>query len=394
MPTRHPRKLPLCHVEHLRCARATSLAAALLFFTLAGCGAPGEPVPPSPPIPVAVTDLTARQSGDGVELTFTLPTKTVAGDRLTSQPAIEILRGGAISNGTPDKNSFRVVYTVPGALVANYVFEGHVKFVDPVAPSETAAHPGGTLFYVVRTRAAKKRSSADSNIVPVKMFSVAEPIGQIQTRVTETSIELNWPAPTRTSGGQSLLQLSGYHVYRGELDPASAAAASTDLSKARWKTPLLLLASPTENSYNDVSFEFGKTYLYVVRSVVIADGNPLESSDSTPAIVTPRDTFPPAAPQNFVAAVVPGSAPGSAVVDLSWGINLETDLAGYRVYRSEQQGTRGELVTPQLLLAPAYRDTSVVPGHRYWYTVTALDRASNESASSTAVAVDVTVPSS
>ena len=28
-------------------------------------------------------------------------------------------------------------------------------------------------------------------------------------------------------------------------------------------------------------------------------------------------------------------------MDLSWSINVEADLAGYRVYRSEQQGNAG-----------------------------------------------------
>jgi fibronectin type 3 domain-containing protein len=92
--------------------------------------------------------------------------------------------------------------------------------------------------------------------------------------------------------------------------------------------------------------------------------------------------------------LLPGSAPGAALVDLSWSINLETDLAGYRVYRSEQEGTRGQLLAPDLLPTPAVRDTSVEPGHRYWYTVTAVDRTGNESAPSAAVVVDVTQPSS
>ena len=70
------------------------------------------------------------------------------------------------------------------------------------------------------------------------------------------------------------------------------------------------------------------------------------------------------------------------------------DLAGYRVYRSEQEETPGQLVTPDLLLSPAYRDTSVAANHRYWYTVTAVDRAGNESAPSAPVVVDVTQPSS
>jgi hypothetical protein len=108
--------------------------------------------------------------------------------------------------------------------------------------------------------------------------------------------------------------------------------------------------------------------------------------------VTPRDIFPPAVPQGLVAALLPGSTPGTVLVDLSWSINLEPDLAGYRVYRSEQEGTRGQLVTPDLLLTPAVRDNSVEPGHRYWYTVTAVDRAGNESPPCAPAGVEVTKP--
>jgi fibronectin type 3 domain-containing protein len=80
-------------------------------------------------------------------------------------------------------------------------------------------------------------------------------------------------------------------------------------------------------------------------------------------------------------------------VELSWSINVEPDLAGYRVYRSEQEGARGALLTPELLPSPAYRDNSVQSGQRYWYTVTAVDRSGNESAPSLAVAVEVAQPS-
>jgi len=109
--------------------------------------------------------------------------------------------------------------------------------------------------------------------------------------------------------------------------------------------------------------------------------------------VTPHDTFPPAPPQGLVAALLPGLAPSTVFVDLSWSINLETDLAGYRVYRSEQEGIRGQLVTPELLPTPAVRDRSVQPGHRYWYTATAVDRAGNESEPGAPVVVEVAQPS-
>src|ERR1700722_1888201 len=393
MELRNLRNAAVREMEGARSASFAFLVLALASLGGAGCGAHGEPIPPSPPVPVATSDLTAQQAGDGVQLIFTLPVKTVAGDRLLSPPAVQVVRGLPKADGSPDAKSFRVVYTIPGALVENYVAEGRVKFIDPVAPAETRAHPGGSLVYVVRTRAAKKRASANSNAVTVRMYPVAEAIASLEARVTENAVELSWTAPTRTSGGDPLSGFSGYRIYRGELDPATAEAASSDLSKAKWKSPLVLLSGSDEGAYRDTLFDFGKTYAYVVRSVVLVEGHPLESQDSDSAIVAPRDTFPPAAPQNLVVAALSGATPGSVLADLSWSINLETDLAGYRVYRTEEQNTRGVLLTPDLLLAPAYRDTSVEPGHRYWYSVTAVDRAGNESDAGAAVAVDVAKPS-
>ncbi len=132
--------------------------------------------------------------------------------------------------------------------------------------------------------------------------------------------------------------------------------------------------------YRDQRFDFGKTYVYLVRGVTTASGNPLESSDSDPVVLTPVDTFPPGTPQEVTVAVLTDPNTGLSEVDLSWSINAEPDLAGYRVYRSERQDEQGQLMTPELLLSPAYRDTSVATSHQYWYRVTAVDRAGNESA--------------
>ncbi len=85
-----------------------------LAILVAGCGAPGEPTPPSPPIPAAVVDLSVRQAGDAAELTFSLPSKTISGVRLTEMPACDVYRGEFKTDGTPDAKSFRMVYTVPG----------------------------------------------------------------------------------------------------------------------------------------------------------------------------------------------------------------------------------------------------------------------------------------
>jgi hypothetical protein len=380
--------------ESCKPAAPISLFLFSIFSFVFGCGAPGDPVPPSPLVPVAVSDLAARQSGDGVELAFSLPPKTVSGEKLTAPPAVEIVRGSLKPNGAPDSKSFRVVYTIPGALVANYLAAGHVRFTDPISPAETKAHPGAIYAYLIRTRLSKKRASADSNVVTARLFPVPQLISSVQFLVTETAVNLTWSAPTQTSAGDPLAAIAGYRVYRGELDPRAPDAAGKDLSTVHWISPLALIGPSATNSYSDTQFDFGKTYIYAVRSVISVDGNEIESDNSEPVTVAAVDNFPPAAPQGLVAAVLPGAVPSTFVVDLSWSINLETDFAGYRVYRSEQEGVRGQPVNTDLLPTPAFRDNSVAPGHRYWYTVTALDRTGNESAPSSSSAVDIPQPPS
>ena len=366
----------------------------IFFFLLsilagvAGCGAPGEPVPPSPPVPQAISDLTAKQSGDAVLLTFAMPAKSTLAERLPQTPTFEVLRG-SLRDGAPDPKSFRVVDTVPGALVSRYTQGGLVRFVDPVPPDDPLRKSGQAFIYRVRTLISPKHPSAVSKDASVLLYPVPEPITSLDATVTEQGVELSWRAPTRLSSGEVLPAVREYHVYRGELNPGSLGTASTDHPQALWKSPLVQLGVTHTPDYRDSGFDYEKTYAYVVRSVVDSPDGPLESSDSQQAVVTPKDTFPPAAPQDLVVAAQPGPAPGSAVVELSWSINVEPDLAGYRVYRSSQQGSQGTLLTPDLLRSPSYRDTSVEVGQHYWYTVTAVDRSGNESAPTPAVSVDV-----
>ena len=364
-----------------------------IFLFAAGCGAPGEPQPPTPPVPQGIADLAAKQAGDGVLLTFTMPGKSTLGDRLQQVPTFEVLRGSLRPDGTPDPKSFRVVDTVPGALVARYSQKGQVQFIDPVAPTDPQFRSCQLIVYRVHTLFSAKHPSPDSKDITLQLYPVAERLSALDSALTEQGIELKWVAPSHTSTGEPLASVQEYHVYRGELDPTSSSAAAGDPLQAKWKSPLLQLGATGTTDYRDSGFDYGKTYAYLVRTVIASPAGALESSDSPMAIVTPKDTFPPAAPQNVVAAIQPGATPGSVGVELSWSINVESDLAGYRVYRSQQDGDRGALLTPELLPSPAYRDNSAQYGQRYWYTVTAVDRSGNESAPSLAVAVDVAQPS-
>ncbi|MGB6717915.1 MAG: hypothetical protein WBE47_13270, partial [Candidatus Acidiferrales bacterium] len=121
---------------------------------------------------------------------------------------------------------------------------------------------------------------------------------------------------------------------------------------------------------------------------VYASGS-VESEESNVLNVTPRDTFAPAAPENITAAATPAKGSAPAHVDLSWAISSETDLLGYNVYRSDTESNPGTRVNATPLVTPVFRDDSVAVGEQYFYRVTAIDRAGNESAASAPVAVTV-----
>jgi hypothetical protein len=193
-------------------------------------------------------------------------------------------------------------------------------------------------------------------------------------------VVLSWTEAAAPPGASSL----AYRVYRGETKSAPEAAVQ-DLSQAKLKTPLELAGSSDSPEFHDMNFQFGKTYQYTVRSVAQFGPDSVESTDSAPAVVTTRDVFPPAAPGGLEIAIVPATSQASAYVELSWAISSEADLAGYNVYRNDREDTPGERINRELLLSPTFRDISVMPSGRYFYRVSAVDRAGNESPKSSAV---------
>jgi fibronectin type 3 domain-containing protein len=118
----------------------------------------------------------------------------------------------------------------------------------------------------------------------------------------------------------------------------------------------------------------------------------VESADSPPAAIVVAEAVPPAPPQDLEAVVAPAAPPQPAAVSLVWAIASDAGVAGYAVYRSEQDGVRGARLNEQLLGSPTYRDGSVAAGRRYFYSVTAVDAAGNESAPSTAVEAQIPEP--
>jgi hypothetical protein len=348
---------------------------------LAGCGTPGDPQPRRPPMPEAVSDLAARQRGAGVVITFTLPRLTTEGRPLEELPAIEIFRE-FLPAAAPLAPPARQIYTIPGGLADAYLRDGRIEFHDTLPGEDLARRAGQQAVYVVRTSVSRRASSVDSNVAAARVYPVPEAIRTLDVTFTEPAIELRWTPPERTTSGTRLETLGSYRVYRAEAD------AALTPEEARKKASLELLGVAPSPAYRDTQFEFGRTYLYVVRSVAQYEMDAVESEDSAPAMVTPRDTFPPAAPENLVAVPLPAAAESPARIELSWSISAEPDLAGYHLYRAEEGGPPQRL-NRELLLTPAFRDISVVAGRRYTYTATAVDRAGNESPPSAAISAAV-----
>ncbi|MBC2903640.1 PA14 domain-containing protein [Streptomyces cupreus] len=165
------------------------------------------------------------------------------------------------------------------------------------------------------------------------------------------------------------MDLAGYRVYRR---PKGGSYPATPL------------ATTTSTSYTDTTLPLtGAVYEYSVRAYDKA-GN--ESSGTAASAVTTADRTAPA---------VPGSLSTASEQDGLWiGWGAVEGAASYRVYRAASaDGTYTQVGSGS---EDSYVDTSAVEGATYYYRVTSLDAAGNESARSAAVSgkrTDLTPPS-
>jgi hypothetical protein len=82
---------------------------------------------------------------------------------------------------------------------------------------------------------------------------------------------------------------------------------------------------------------------------------------------------PPAAPTGLTAAA------GNETISLNWNDNNEPDLAGYNVYRSTTQGSGYSKINGLIVTDSNYVDNDVNNWTPYYYAVTAVDLAEQES---------------
>ena len=184
-------------------------------------------------------------------------------------------------------------------------------------------------------------------------------------RIGDGEIWLNWQA---AEGADEVL----YVVYRSVGDDAIVAIDST-----------------FQTRYKDQGLRYELEYTY--RVTAINGGG--ESDPSNTVSGQPLNSLTPQVPTAVRAVAHHLEVFGQLDIALDWADNAETDLAGYRVYRSTEQGfTPGVEHLLMQVSGPGFIDEAIEVGTVYYYRITAIDLGGKESNASEEVG-DVALPS-
>jgi hypothetical protein len=345
---------------------------------LATCGTPGIPEPPSLELARPVRDLRAARKGNEVHLTWSVPEETTDRQTFRHVGPTRICRNvGSLLHGcgtpvaelpTPKAGSKQgVSFRRKAPPKSQRPVPPQASYTDKLSPSLQMQSPTSNLMYAVSVLNSYGKSAGLSNQVQVPSAPTLPPPENLRARPTAEGVLVAW---NPVSPAREILGLRyAYRVYRRDVQTNKDSVAG-EVQVSGENNPTLL----------DTGFEWEKTYDYrltVVTLVEQASGPAqVEGDDSPPVRVVARDVFPPKAPTGLQAVFSgPGQKP---FIDLVWATNSEADLAGYNVYRHEA-GREPVKINTELVKTPAFRDSDVVPGHQYFYSISAVDARGNES---------------
>lgn len=310
----------------------------VLCLALAGCGYPGDPLPPALNIPVKVSDLHGGQHGSNIVLRFTPRFETTDGLILKTLGGID-LRGGPRPDGEFSHDAWATGAT-------------KLPVVETSDESVTVEVPAGDwrgreILFAVRTLGPTGRASDWSNIVHLRIVEpLARPTGLAASNDGK-GIALSWDAGMARDGAT-------WRVYR-----ATGAEAP------------LLLGRADAPKWLDQTTTYGTPYSYFVQRAAPGGDAEAESEPSERVSITPLDEFPPAPPSGLRVFT------GVNTIELVWDRNIEADFAFYQVWRAVGDGAMEPAGDKRTL--PSFSDTALESGKRYRYAVTSIDTTGNES---------------
>ena len=353
------RPLP-CRGRHRILCLALLIALGALF---SGCGVQAPPQPPRLEIPRTIKDLTARQLGSIVHITFTMPALATDGEKLNKPVTVNIFRAVTTPGQQlvlPDASTPPWLTLDPKQL-AGFTHAGKVDYPLEFSAPEIRLRQGSTFSFAVVAlthgfRGHPRRSEPSSD-AHVTLLDAAGPVTNLIAKASQNALLLTWDRPAETLSGLPPAHISGYRVYQS----------------LTGKSDSYTLAGKTaSNHFDETTFQFGQHYFFRVSAVTTMGEASAESVPSAPVSITPLDVFPPPVPTGLTAVNTAGA------VDLLWNASSARDLAGYNVYRSSEGGPFHR-INQKPVLTPIFHDATVEPGHSYQYAVTAVDLTGNES---------------
>ena len=328
------------------------------------CASIGPPQPPSLELPKPPADLRAVRKGDRVTLTWTIPTKTTDRQTVRGLGGTRICRGprpSLTACGTP-------VGEAPGlGSTKNPNQKTTQSYTDLLTAQMESEDAASFATYAVEVLNRDGRGAGLSNQVKVDLAHTLPPPRDFHAKVTGQGVVLSWTNDLPAAGPSVRYVSRAYRQGEG--------------SEQRTLVGEVGAGGEPSATLIDSTIEWEKTYEYraEVVTVIVATGEQLEGEDTAEVKVFADDVFPPAVPSGLQAVF---SGPGQAAfIDLIWAPVSDVDLDGYNVYRREEGGAVVK-VNAGLVKSPAYRDTNVVAGKRYFYSVSAVDVRGNESARS------------
>jgi hypothetical protein len=254
------------------------------------------------------------------------------------------------------------------------------SYVDVLTPEFQSQDPAAQINYAVSVLNESGRSAGLSNLVQVPSAASLPPPANFNAEVRSNGVMLSWACPTSTGLADPHIAYK-LRLYRHDLsDPRKQTAGKPTITKIA--DVILTDCSPPQ--YLDQLVEWEKHYDYFANVVTIVSGpgkpDVEVEGDDTPVVQAfTHDIFPPAVPTGLQAAF--SGVGQKPFIDLVWSPDTEADMAGYNVFRHEEGSPPVKLNT-EPVKSSAYRDANVQSGHKYFYSVTAIDERNNESAKS------------
>ena len=345
-----------------------------LLFT--ACATIGPPQPPSLDLPKPPSDLHASRKGEKVTLTWTIPTSTTDRQLIDRVGPTRVCRGPVELKacGTPagEAPAQTVAATKSVKPTKSEKKKATASYIDTLPTQMQTDVPDAAITYAVEVLNANRRGAGLSNQVKIPLVRTLPPPNNFQAEVTRDGVVLSWAGDASAVSADPSIRYS-YRVYRAPEGSEQATLVGE-----------LPASANNHFSLTDSEIEWQKTYEYRADTVttVREAGKPevqVEGDDTAEVKVFANDIFPPAVPSSLQAVFSgPGQKP---FIDLVWAPVSDADLAGYNIYR-HQQGAPAVKLNAEPVKTPAYRDSGVSPGSRYFYSVSAVDVRGNESAAS------------